>query len=137
MVFWLHIAYLNSKMSIKSCLKKNSLLMKCWVPSKIITNKSPETDVFTTEFYKRFVLFLLAPLTKACNYFIKTGKLPPSWKQSKMLVLPNPGWDLTSQKLYRPISFIPGTQIKHFYRWVNIPWSIRFYSRNSSCRQHY
>lgn len=68
--------------------------------------RTPGTDGFTGEFYKRFKTQLLErwlDLFKAC---FELGKLPPSRRQARLVVIPKEGEDWTKPELHKPISLL-------------------------------
>lgn len=72
----------------------------------IKVNKSPGRDALPGEFYKTFAETLAPSLAELCNLVMKTGKMPPSWAQARIIIIPKPEKDLTSAKSYRLISLL-------------------------------
>lgn len=60
-------------------------------------NKTPGNDGFPAEFYKTYAASLARHLA---------GKLPPSWNDATVVVLPKGERDLSDPKSYHPISLL-------------------------------
>lgn len=71
-----------------------------------LKNKSPGSDRFGAEFYKAFALQLSPHLSAAFNDVLLTGKVPPSWNETTVVVISKSGRDLADPKSYRPISLL-------------------------------
>ena len=65
----------------------------------ILTNKSPERDGFTGEFYQKLIEELTPIL-------LDEGKLPNSFCEANITLIPKPGKDVTKKENYRPISLM-------------------------------
>lgn len=74
--------------------------------SNLKSNKSPGPDGFSSEWYKTFRSNLTPSLLQACNITIKEGKMPPSWNEAVISVLPKEGKDKLECGSYRPISIL-------------------------------
>lgn len=74
--------------------------------SNLKSNKSPVPDGFSSEWYKTFRSNLTPSLLQACNITIKEGKMPPSWNEAVISVLPKEGKDKLECGSYRPISIL-------------------------------
>lgn len=62
-------------------------------------HKSPGTDGLPSTFYKKFLSQLSSPLTEIFNLVGTDGTMPPSWSQSRIIVLPKQGRDLLNLHL--------------------------------------
>ena len=74
--------------------------------SKLKANKSPGPDGFPSEWYKAFRTELLPSLLKACNTALKKSKMPPSWNEAVISIIPKEGRDKLECGSYRPISVL-------------------------------
>lgn len=73
---------------------------------KMKRNKAVGRDGFPIEFFDQFGPVLLDQLVNTCNYALKEGVIPESWKEARIIVLPKPGKDPSLVGSYRPISLI-------------------------------
>ena len=68
------------------------------------TNKSPEG--FTVEFYQKFKEELTPVLLKLFHKIAQDGKLPSSFYEATITLIPNPDKDATKKENYRPVSLM-------------------------------
>ena len=76
------------------------------VIKKLPTQKSPGPDGFTGEFYKAFKEELTPILHRLLKKIQSDGRLPNSFYEASIILIPKPDKDTTKKESFRPISLI-------------------------------
>lgn len=74
--------------------------------SNLKASKSPGADGYTAEWYRSLKVILIPLLRKAFNWVSKEGKIPHSWREAIISVIPKEGKDEQECSSYRPISVL-------------------------------
>ena len=76
------------------------------VIQKLATHKSPGLDGFTGELYKAFREELKPILHRLFQKIQEDGRLPNSFYEASIILIPKPDKDITKKENYRPISLM-------------------------------
>ena len=76
------------------------------VIKKLPTHKSPGPDGFMGEFYKTFKEELTPILHRLFQKMQEDGRLPDSFYEASIILIPKPEKETTKKKSYRPISLM-------------------------------
>ena len=76
------------------------------IMKNLLTNKSPRPDGFTGELYQKFTEELTPILLKLFQETAEEGKLPNSFYEATITLIPKQDKDATKKENYRPISLM-------------------------------
>ena len=76
------------------------------VIKKLPTHKKPGMDGFTGEFYKAFKEELTPILHRLFEKIHTDGRLPKSFYEASIILIPKPDKDTTKKENFRPISLM-------------------------------
>ena len=76
------------------------------VIKKLLTHKSPGPDGFTGQFYRAFKEELTSILHRLFQKIQEDARLPNSFYEANIILIPKPDKDITKKKNFRPISLM-------------------------------
>ena len=76
------------------------------VIKKLLTHKSPGPDSFTREFYRAFKGELTPILHRLFQNIQEDGRLPNSFHEANIILIPKPDEDITKKENFRAISLM-------------------------------
>ena len=76
------------------------------VIKKLPTHKSPGPEGFTGEFYKAFKEELTPILRRLFEKIQTDGRLPNSFYEASIILIPKPDKDITKRENFRPLSLM-------------------------------
>lgn len=101
------IPSLSLKPELKDLLEEPFTIQETLAAIKRLKlHKSPGTDGLPANFYKTFASSLIAPLTELYNQVSDNKTMPPSWSESRIIVIHKQGKDPSQPSSYCPISLL-------------------------------
>lgn len=94
---------LEQPKSLSSPISLNEIIIGIDI---LTTGKAPGLDGFTLEFYKMFKFSLPPKLYKLFVLALDYMKIPSSWREASVVLIPKEEKDLCVQQCYRPISLL-------------------------------
>jgi gamma-glutamylcysteine synthetase len=88
---------------LNRCISQNEI--KAAIKS-LPKTKRPGHDGFSAEFYQTFKEELIPTLLKLFHYIEREGKLPNTFYEASITLIPKPGKDTSKKANYRPISLM-------------------------------
>ncbi len=74
--------------------------------TRLKPHRAPGSDGFNSAWYCFLKEALSPKLLNTFNWVIEKGKIPPSWREAVILVIPKEGNDKSECASYRPVSIL-------------------------------